>query len=63
MFHLDPLTMGCPVAFTLEQVGQNTQAMIAAAGFEAFAAGVDQAALAERVGDVQAAIDAEATGD
>ena len=62
LFHLDPLTMGCPVEFTLEQVGRNTQAMIAAAGYEEFAEGVDQAALGERIGEVQAAIDAEAAG-
>ena len=36
--------------------------MIAAAGFEEFAEGVDQSALAEQIGDVQAAIDAEAAG-
>ena len=62
MFHLDPLTRGCPVEFTRDQVGRNTRAMIAAAGFEEFAEGVDQSALAEQIGDVQAAIDAEAAG-
>ncbi|MEC9010144.1 MAG: hypothetical protein VX311_04955 [Planctomycetota bacterium] len=60
MFHLDRLTMGCPVAFTLDQVKRNTRSMVAAAGFEEFSEGVDQDALAARIGEVQAAIEAEA---
>ncbi|HAA52175.1 MAG TPA: hypothetical protein DCE43_20830, partial [Planctomycetaceae bacterium] len=60
MFHLDRLTMGCPVEFTLDQVKRNTRSMVAAAGFEEFSEGVDQDALAARIGEVQAAIEAEA---
>ena len=60
MFHLDRLTMGCPVAFTLDQVKRNTRSMVAAAGFEKFSESVDQDALAARIDEVQAAIEAEA---
>ena len=63
MFHLDPLTMGCPVAFTLDQVGRNTRAMIAAAGFESFAEGVDQSELSAGVSEVAAAVEAAAAAD
>jgi hypothetical protein len=63
MFHLDRLTMGCPVAFTLEQLGRNAKSMIAAAGFESFAEGVDQSQLSEGVGEVAAALEAEAAAD
>lgn len=60
MFHLDRLTMGCPVAFTLDQVKRNTRSMVAAAGFAEFSERVDQDVLAARIGEVQAAIEAEA---
>jgi len=55
--------MGCPVAFTLEQLGLNAKSMIAAAGFESFAEGVNQSALSEGVSQVAAAVEAEPAAD
>ncbi len=60
MFHLDPLTMGCPVAFTLDQLARNTRAMVEQAGFAEAAERIDQAELAGRIEEVRETITAVA---
>ena len=59
VFHLDRLTMGCPVEFSLRQIRENLQAMIAGAGFPELAAGVRSDEMAARVEEIRAAIEAE----
>ena len=60
MFQLDPLTMGCPVEFTLDQLARNARAMIEKAGFVGAAERVDQAELAGRIGELRDMMNAEA---
>jgi hypothetical protein len=61
MFHLDTLTMGDAVAFTLDQLATNTRAMVEQAGFAELASGIDQAALADRIDAVRETIAAVKT--
>ena len=56
MFHLDPLTMGDPVEFSLSQIADNARAMIENAGFPEAAERVNQDELASRIGEVLDAI-------
>lgn len=59
VFHLDPLTMGSPVGFSLCQLSLHTQAMVAKAGYAEFAAGIDQEALAAGIDSIREAIAVE----
>ena len=59
MFHLDPLTMGCPVEFSLTQIANKAQAMIESAGFAHAATGVNQDKIADGIEDIRQAIQAE----
>lgn len=63
VFHLDRLTMGCPVEFSLRQIRENLQAMIARAGFPELAAEVRSDEMAARVEEIRAAIEAERPAD
>jgi hypothetical protein len=53
MFHLDRLTMGDPLEFSLSQIAGNAKAMIAKAGFEDVAERVDQDELSARVEEIR----------
>jgi len=53
MFHLDRLTMGDPLEFSLSQIAGNAQAMIAKAGFADVAERVDPAELSARVEEIR----------
>ena len=57
MFHLDEMTMGCSIEFSLRQIAENTQAMINKAGFAATAESIDQSQIANRIGDIKALIE------
>ena len=59
MFHLDPLTMGCPVDFSLAQIAQHAKAMIQKAGFPQAAEAVNQDEIANRVDEIRQLIAAE----
>jgi len=56
MFHIDTLTMGDAVAFTLDQLATNTRSMVERAGFADAALGIDQAVLAGRIDEVRQTI-------
>ncbi|MDA1013069.1 MAG: hypothetical protein O3A00_01295 [Planctomycetota bacterium] len=58
-FHLDPLTMGDALEFSLRQIGSVLRAMIAKAGFAEFAESVDEDAVRGSIGRIRSAIDSE----
>lgn len=55
--HLDELTMGCPVDFSLTQIASKTQAMVEKAGFADAAARIDQPQIESRVDEIRLAIE------
>ena len=56
MFHLDPLTMGDPLDFSLSQIATNARLMIEHAGFSQTAAGVNQDELTTRIDEIGRAV-------
>ena len=52
-YHLDRLTMGCPLEFSLTQIAMRARPMIVQAGFAEAAAGVDQQELEGRIDDLR----------
>ena len=53
MFHLDEMTMGCPLEFSLAQIASKTQAMIEKAGFGNTAANINQEQITARVDEIR----------
>jgi len=56
MFHLDTLTMGDPIDFSLTQIAANAQSMIEHAGFPQTAADVNQDELSARIDEIGRAV-------
>ena len=59
MFHLDPLTMGCPMEFSLTQIANRARAMIDKAGFPQAATAVNEQEIIDRIDEIRKAIQAE----
>lgn len=59
LFHLDPLTIGSPLEFSLLQIGARLGAMIDKAGFSQLARLVDEGQVTSRIAEIRAAVAAE----
>lgn len=59
LFHLDPLTMGDALEFSLRQIGGVLKAMIAKAGFTPFAESIDESSVRSGLDRIRAAVDEE----
>jgi len=56
-FSIDELTMGCPLDFSLKQIGSHVVTMIEKAKFPEAAARVDQAEVTSRVDEIQRTVE------
>ena len=56
-YHLDRLTMGCPIEFSLQQIALRARPMIVEAGFADAAAGVDQQELEGRIDELRRVVE------
>ena len=56
-FHLDRLTMGCPIEFSLEQIALRARSMIVEAGFAETARTVDQQELEGRIDELRRTVE------
>lgn len=61
MFHLDPLTMGSPLEFSLAQISERASDMIAKAGFPALGSAIDTAAIRAGIDQIREAVASEAS--
>lgn len=63
IFHLDPLTMGSPLDFSLQQIGRNLRAMIKKAGFPQAASTFKEEDVPRSVDEIRGAVQAEEAGE
>lgn len=59
MFHLDPLTMGSPLEFSLNQIGQRVIEMIAKAGFQVLSSTIDGSLIRAGIDQIRDAVSRE----